>query len=1120
MMEGSNGEQFHAEPSDITKSVEIKIKTLDSQVYSCSVDQNISVPALKEQIGGLTGVPPENQRLICRGRVLKDDHKLSDYNVEDGHTLHLVPRQAPQAGGTSSTAAAAGSVEQQVASDRSAGASHSRPPHISHSVVMGTFNVPDIGAGGLPDVNRIISSVLQSLGVGNTLPSAGTNMPGPAVNPTLVSVTPGSGQETGAGAARSANASSMQAPAAGLGGLLNVRQPFRLLQQATVIPDALTTMMEYLDGLEQALALNGSLTSQHTLPSDAAPSSSSAAQRMAPQSVISGHPTPANLGAVFRRTLAMLSGPASTELNRLSSQLEDEPSLVDTAARGELQSAALRNGVLLQHLGALLLELGRATLTLRVGTSARESTVNPGPAVFISPAGPNPMMVQPVPLQLGTGFGVSNAGTHHNSGTVGFGEFPQNVSIHIHSNDGAAIPGFPAAAQGHTPNSDTAEVPHSNFPATETPSTIREQPDAVTSTSGPETEAANTTPSLSSVAGDIGPGSNLPTVHDMTMSVQGGVPSHLPEQPGIRVLPMRAVVAAVPTALQSRPFVDGGALYPNIFHPLLARFQQLNSQQGINSSAGPAPGTPVTQVPTTGVQTATPTVRAHVVDVQAWVPDGQGGLRLVRNEEALRNLFSTTQAASQHPPLQHPTQHSPENNETISQAGVGGNGNILNRDTDNLSAVAQQVSSDIDMEPVRTVPTETCSQAEVDVGNCTSSKEQNDDGDVEAKLGHENVGLEPNGTTRNTPAGLGMGGLCPLPSRASRQTGKHHQVEQCMENQDGAAVSSGEGTSATAPRTSNAESNTRTGSQAPQFFELFNHASSRSGGGGSVNIGSFVSQLATNAGGTAATGQGQNASLPVEALGSLMSQVAQNPLMRSIAQQVVEQVGGAFGRENTAAHAESAEGAGPQREVDFSRFLQNIMPTVTQAINRVNSTSGHEDDNMRSRDNTMGQGFDSINIPNGSNISVMFQQMMPVVAQAFAGALTSRPERASRPTANAGLGSNENGNTESSAEQEGNLQRAAGQPGSVSSDVPENAPTAKRQKINVEKALEKLEQGSSSSEIVRAIAEAASMGMVPVNNQDVILQLLVQHLGEDSDLSDDYMALLLSDMASGGLEDA
>lgn len=41
----------------------------------------VSVPALKEQLATVVGVPVENQRLICRGKVLKDDQLLSAYSI-------------------------------------------------------------------------------------------------------------------------------------------------------------------------------------------------------------------------------------------------------------------------------------------------------------------------------------------------------------------------------------------------------------------------------------------------------------------------------------------------------------------------------------------------------------------------------------------------------------------------------------------------------------------------------------------------------------------------------------------------------------------------------------------------------------------------------------------------------------------------------------------------------------------------------------------------------------------------------------------------------------------------------------------------------------------------------
>lgn len=54
-------------------------------------------------------------------------------------------------------------------------------------------------------------------------------------------------------------------------------------------------------------------------------------------------------------------------LQQLTRQLEDQANMIDPLARTSIQSNAMRSGVLLQNLGALLLELGRTTMTLRMG---------------------------------------------------------------------------------------------------------------------------------------------------------------------------------------------------------------------------------------------------------------------------------------------------------------------------------------------------------------------------------------------------------------------------------------------------------------------------------------------------------------------------------------------------------------------------------------------------------------------------------------------------------------------------------------------------------------------------------------------------------------------------------
>ncbi|KAF5957555.1 hypothetical protein HYC85_004780 [Camellia sinensis] len=85
-----------------------------------------------------------------------------------------------------------------------------------------------------------------------------------------------------------------------------------------------------------------------------------------------------------------------------------------------------------------MLELGRTTMTLRMGQAPADAVVNAGPAVYISTSGPNPIMVQPLPFQPGTSFGAIPAGTVQlgsglTGGSPGSGFLPRNIDIRIRS---------------------------------------------------------------------------------------------------------------------------------------------------------------------------------------------------------------------------------------------------------------------------------------------------------------------------------------------------------------------------------------------------------------------------------------------------------------------------------------------------------------------------------------------------------------------------------------------------------------------------------------------------------------------------------------------------------------
>ncbi|KAJ0565071.1 putative Ubiquitin-like domain-containing protein [Helianthus annuus] len=404
--------------------VDIHIKTLDSQVYDFRVDKNILVSSFKEKIASDIGLPVGLQRLIFRGKVLKDEHRLSEYHVESGHTLHLVARQSsesqPSPGASTGTTANGSNTGQ----DANAAGSRPRIAHISHSVVLGTFGGGDPNLGGPHDISRVISAVLDSFGVRDGSP--------PVPPPNMQFNVPRQGAQ---GNERSVNVNNQSQPEnASQSAPQRMQIPLgagiAISTLATPIPDSLHTLSVFMNHMEQALSRNGYQPNQPSNGAERTPTidlSSSAR----------GVPLPAALAVVMRHAQRLLSGPAIDSLSRTAGRLEEEESCTDPTVRAQIQSEAMQSGLAMQHLGALLLELGRTMLTLRIGQSPAESSVRAGPAVYISPSGPNPIMVQPFPLQTNSLFrGNATPINSTGFGPVGIGAVPRHVNVHIHAGIG------------------------------------------------------------------------------------------------------------------------------------------------------------------------------------------------------------------------------------------------------------------------------------------------------------------------------------------------------------------------------------------------------------------------------------------------------------------------------------------------------------------------------------------------------------------------------------------------------------------------------------------------------------------------------------------------------------
>uniref|UniRef100_A0ACD5TAX4 Uncharacterized protein n=1 Tax=Avena sativa TaxID=4498 RepID=A0ACD5TAX4_AVESA len=1010
--DGASGASGSTAGDSESTAIEINIKTLESQVHKLRVQKSETVLNLKEKIVDVAGIPVDQQRLIFRGRVLKDDHLLSEYHLEDGYTLHLVARRAAEGQPSSGTS------EENTQANVNA---------VENGAMLGDY------------MSRTVRDILGSLGLG---------MPGGVANATFsvpLNTAPN-------GATTNGRTQPGNPPPPGFS-ILNHQihvsqlQPGGAIPRNMVIPDSMTTLLEYMNRMDQVLQNNG-------VPSVDSNANAQQPPRSDDAYLNQRFPSPEVLVSVVERAQQVLGGSASSALSHLAERIQRDAATADTSTRSQIQNESAQLGVAMQHLGAMLLELGRTMMMLRMGASPANAFVNAGSAVYINPTGPNPIMVQPS-YQSAPHFGVSSIPVL--SGVSG----PFSIVDPSRTSGGASATSAPSVgsttASATTTGGDRQNVERTqggNTPANSTHglpprTTVAAIPGILARSSGPsnvlgvilpvQRRGQVAAPNQSTVSqgsqNAVGNGSQPNSTYVVPQAAPVGAANIASIVAQITAEVANALAANPPgmvsssTVPQGSQNAVGNGSQPNSTYvvPQAASGGAINissivaqiSAQVANALAANPPGMVSSSVPNTAAQGPHPTANNGAGAVSSATsgntqlqnelpvsPHGQTLPTVQSHVTGTGTLYSNTSD----------TNLTPQDSSTVNASRVDTSqqhSQMENTDVGNIATHSREL-------PAASLAgqlTDTCT-GDVPLSMSAESSESKN------KLSDGGTGesTKPSGSGRSGPLGLG-GGLQPKrrtrvakPSETSGDSGEALDNSSVARSQE-AVLMGQQALRALVSRSTNASngsvSNPHPASLMPQAAAA-GQPPRRPGGDAQVDIGSMLSSVLNS---------------PV--FGNLMSNVA------------------------------------AQTGLESPADVRNIMEDLTQnpAVMDTLSSMVQSVDGPR-----RGQG--------GFDLSRMMQQMMPVVNQVLGGV-------AARPSGT------ETGDSRL-------------QPRQNDREV-SDAVDARSSQIDLHEACERIRQCDPPEDILGAVLETAAQAY----GEDESIQFMLEDLANDPELADDYLKLLL-----------
>ena len=178
--------------------IQVKIKmTSNAQVYTVKVLKSDTVQTLKEKCQKESSIPPESQNLVYKGRILSNEKLISDYKIENDHTIILVKRHAPSTTTTENKTTTSSTTSNTNTSNTNNNTSNNNNTNNNNNNNNNNNPNPFMGmglGGQMPDLSSLMGNIdpnelnnmMQSLGGMGGLGNLG-NLGMGGMNPQMMS---------------------------------------------------------------------------------------------------------------------------------------------------------------------------------------------------------------------------------------------------------------------------------------------------------------------------------------------------------------------------------------------------------------------------------------------------------------------------------------------------------------------------------------------------------------------------------------------------------------------------------------------------------------------------------------------------------------------------------------------------------------------------------------------------------------------------------------------------------------------------------------------------------------------------------------------------------------------